>query len=52
MILGIETSCDEAAAALVTEDARLLSRVASSQAELHVPNGGVVPRGRLAAPPH
>ena len=43
MILGIETSCDETAAALVTEDGRLLSNVVSSQADLHAPYGGVVP---------
>ena len=43
MILGIETSCDETAAALVTEDGRVLSNVVSSQAELHAPYGGVVP---------
>ena len=43
VILGIETSCDETAAALVTEDGRLLSSVVSSQAELHARYGGVVP---------
>ena len=43
MILGLETSCDETAAALVTDDGRLLSNVVSSQAELHAPYGGVVP---------
>ena len=43
MILGLETSCDETAAALVTEDGRLLSNVVSSQAELHARYGGVVP---------
>ncbi|HET6643752.1 MAG TPA: tRNA (adenosine(37)-N6)-threonylcarbamoyltransferase complex transferase subunit TsaD [Gaiellaceae bacterium] len=43
MILGIETSCDETAAALVTEDGRLLANVVSSQAELHAQYGGVVP---------
>ena len=43
MILGIETSCDETAAALVTEDGRLLANVVSSQAELHARYGGVVP---------
>ena len=34
-VLGVETSCDETAAALVTEDGRILSNVVSSQAELH-----------------
>ncbi len=43
MILGIETSCDETAAALVTDDGRVLSNVVSSQAELHSRYGGVVP---------
>jgi N6-L-threonylcarbamoyladenine synthase len=43
MILGIETSCDETAAALVTRDGRILANVVSSQAELHAPYGGVVP---------
>ena len=43
MILGIETSCDETAAALVTGDGRVLSSVVASQAELHARYGGVVP---------
>ena len=43
MILGIETSCDETAAALVTDDGKLLANVVSSQAELHARYGGVVP---------
>ena len=43
MILGLETSCDETAAALVTSDGRVLSNVVSSQAELHARFGGVVP---------
>jgi N6-L-threonylcarbamoyladenine synthase len=43
LILGIETSCDETAAALVTQDGRVLANVVSSQAELHAPYGGVVP---------
>ncbi|MEX2613078.1 MAG: tRNA (adenosine(37)-N6)-threonylcarbamoyltransferase complex transferase subunit TsaD [Gaiellaceae bacterium] len=43
LILGIETSCDETAAAIVTEDGRVLSSVVSSQAVLHAPYGGVVP---------
>jgi N6-L-threonylcarbamoyladenine synthase len=43
VILGIETSCDETAAALVTADGRLLSNVVSSQADLHARYGGVVP---------
>jgi N6-L-threonylcarbamoyladenine synthase len=43
VILGIETSCDETAAAVVTEDGRILSSVVSSQAALHARFGGVVP---------
>jgi len=43
VILGIETSCDETAAALVTADGRVLSSVVSSQADLHARFGGVVP---------
>jgi N6-L-threonylcarbamoyladenine synthase len=43
LILGLETSCDETAAALVTDDGRILANVVSSQAELHARFGGVVP---------
>ena len=43
MILGIETSCDETAAALVTADGEIRANVVSSQAELHARYGGVVP---------
>ncbi len=43
MILGIETSCDETAAALVTEEGEIRSSVVSSQADLHARYGGVVP---------
>jgi len=43
VILGIETSCDETAAALVTQDGRILANVVSSQAHLHARFGGVVP---------
>ena len=43
MILGIETSCDETAAALVTPDGHVRSNVVASQAELHARYGGVVP---------
>ena len=43
MILGIETSCDETAAALVTVDGEIRANVVSSQAELHARYGGVVP---------
>jgi N6-L-threonylcarbamoyladenine synthase len=43
VILGIETSCDETAAALVEEDGTIRANVVSSQAELHARFGGVVP---------
>jgi N6-L-threonylcarbamoyladenine synthase len=43
LILGVETSCDETAAALVTDDGEIRSSVVSSQAELHACYGGVVP---------
>jgi tRNA N6-adenosine threonylcarbamoyltransferase len=42
-ILGIETSCDETAAAVVEDGRRVRSSVVSSQVELHAPYGGVVP---------
>jgi N6-L-threonylcarbamoyladenine synthase len=43
VILGIETSCDETAAALVTPDGHIRASVVSSQADLHARFGGVVP---------
>jgi N6-L-threonylcarbamoyladenine synthase len=43
MVLGIETSCDETAAAVVADGARVLSSVVSSQVDLHARYGGVVP---------
>jgi len=42
-ILGIETSCDETAAAVVDADLRVRSNVVASQYELHAEYGGVVP---------
>lgn len=42
-ILGIETSCDETAAAVVKDGIRILSSVVASQAEVHRDYGGVVP---------
>jgi N6-L-threonylcarbamoyladenine synthase len=42
-ILGIETSCDETAAAVVTEAGDVASEIVRSQVELHAPFGGVVP---------
>jgi N6-L-threonylcarbamoyladenine synthase len=43
VILGLETSCDETAAAVVTRDGEIRSNVVSSQADLHARFGGVVP---------
>ena len=42
-ILGIETSCDETAAAVVVDGRILLSNVVASQVELHARYGGIVP---------
>jgi N6-L-threonylcarbamoyladenine synthase len=42
-ILGIETSCDETAAAVVADGTRVLSSVVSTQIALHARYGGVVP---------
>lgn len=43
LILGIETSCDETAAAVVERGARTLSSAVASQIATHAPYGGVVP---------
>jgi N6-L-threonylcarbamoyladenine synthase len=43
LVLGIETSCDETAAAVVAAGAHVLSSVVSSQVDLHAAYGGVVP---------
>jgi tRNA N6-adenosine threonylcarbamoyltransferase len=43
VILGIETSCDETAAALVTREGEIRASVVASQADLHAVYGGVVP---------
>ena len=50
IVLGIETSCDETAAAVVSDGRRVLSSVISSQFDLHRAHGGVVPE--LAARRH
>jgi N6-L-threonylcarbamoyladenine synthase len=54
LILGIETSCDETAASLITENERgipiILSSIVSSQVDVHKEFGGVVPE--LAARSH
>ena len=43
LVLGIETSCDDTACALVEGEGRVLSSVVSSQLAAHRPFGGVVP---------
>lgn len=43
IVLGIESSCDETAAAVIRDGNKILSSVISSQIELHKPYGGVVP---------
>jgi tRNA N6-adenosine threonylcarbamoyltransferase len=43
LILGIETSCDETAAAVVEDGSRILSNVISSQVDVHARFGGIVP---------
>jgi len=50
LVLGIESSCDETAAAIVRDGREILSSVISSQIELHRPFGGVFPE--LAAREH
>ena len=42
-ILGIETSCDETAAAVVEDGAKILSNQVASQVEIHARYGGIVP---------
>ena len=43
LILGIESSCDDTAAAIVDADGRILSSVVASQVQVHAPFGGVYP---------
>ncbi|MBM3488698.1 MAG: tRNA (adenosine(37)-N6)-threonylcarbamoyltransferase complex transferase subunit TsaD [Alphaproteobacteria bacterium] len=50
IVLGIETSCDETAAALVDDGRRILADVVLSQREAHLPYGGIVPE--IAARAH
>lgn len=50
IILGIESSCDETAAAMVTADREILSHKLAGQEEEHAPYGGVVPE--IAARAH
>lgn len=50
IVLGLESSCDETAAALVTDDGRILAHKLATQEEQHRPFGGVVPE--IAARAH
>jgi N6-L-threonylcarbamoyladenine synthase len=50
VILGLESSCDETAAALVTSDRRILAHRLAGQEAAHTPYGGVVPE--IAARAH
>lgn len=50
IVLGIETSCDETAAAVLKDDGTILSNVVLSQLDEHRPYGGVVPE--IAARSH
>ena len=43
LVLGLESSCDETAAAVVEDGVRVLSDVVASQIDMHAPYGGVVP---------
>src|SRR5476649_1477280 len=49
-ILGIETSCDETAAAVIEDGRKMLSNVVASSVDLHAAYGGVVPE--IAARSH
>jgi len=50
VILGLESSCDDSAAALVTGDRRILAQAVVGQTQAHQPYGGVVPE--IAARAH
>lgn len=43
IVLGIETSCDDTSAAVVTSNRKILSEVVRTQHQLHEPMGGIVP---------
>ena len=43
IVLGIETSCDETAAAVVSSDGKIVAQTILSQLNQHRPYGGVVP---------
>ena len=44
LILGLESSCDDSAAALVASDRQILAQAIVGQNEAHRPFGGVVPK--------
>ena len=50
LVLGLESSCDDSAAALVTSDRRILAQAVVGQNSAHQPYGGVVPE--IAARAH
>jgi N6-L-threonylcarbamoyladenine synthase len=50
IVLGLESSCDDSAAALVSGDRRTLAQAVIGQAQAHQPYGGVVPE--IAARAH
>jgi N6-L-threonylcarbamoyladenine synthase len=50
IVLGLESSCDDSAAALVSGDRRILAQAVVGQAQAHQPYGGVVPE--IAARAH
>src|SRR5690348_7590464 len=50
IVLGIESSCDETAAAVVAHDRSIIAQAIASQDESHAPYGGVVPE--IAARAH
>ena len=43
LIMGIETSCDETAAAIVEDGKKIISNIVASQISIHQKYGGVVP---------
>jgi N6-L-threonylcarbamoyladenine synthase len=43
IVLGVETSCDDTAAAILLDDRTVLANIVSSQDQVHAPYGGVVP---------
>jgi hypothetical protein len=44
LVLGIESSCDDTGAAVVTSDGQILGEALATQEEVHRPWGGVVPK--------